>query len=58
MYNLPYSPKSSKAKLEKELGQRYYKKPYDRFMWWRGYTLKNKPLDKRSTFRDKILNLK
>lgn len=56
MRNLPYSPKLPKAKLEKTLSQRYFKKPYDRFMWWRGYTLKNKPLDKRSLFKDKILN--
>jgi len=56
MINLPYSPKQSKAALEKTLSQRYFKKPYDRFMWWRGYTLKNKPLDKRALFRDKIIN--
>lgn len=56
MNKLPYSPKESRTWIEKELKKRYFKKPYDRFMWWRGYTLKNKPLDKKSSFRDKILN--
>ena len=42
--------------LEKELSKRYFKKPYDRFMWWRSYTPKQKPLGTKATFRDKILN--
>ena len=53
---LPFSPKFSEKNILTQLSNRYYKKPYDRFMWWRSYTLKNKPLDKRSSFRDKILN--
>lgn len=56
MIRLPHEPKQTRKWIEGYLSKRYYKKPYDRFMWWRGYTLKNKPLDKRSTFRDKILN--
>ncbi len=56
MNKLPYEPKESRKWIEKELKKRYFKKPYDRFMWWRSYTLKNKPLDKKSSFRDKILN--
>ena len=56
MYSLPHSPSQTRKWLEKELSKRYFKKPYDRFMWWRSYTLKNKPLDKRAPFRDKILN--
>lgn len=55
-FRLPYEPKLSEKKLLSQLSERYYKKPYDRFMWWRSYTLKNKPLDKRASFRDKILN--
>jgi len=56
MNKLPYIPKESRKSIEKELKKRYFKKPYDRFMWWRSYTLKNKPLNKKSPFRDKILN--
>lgn len=56
MNNLPYSPKLSEKQLLKQLGERYYKKPYDRFMWWRSYTLKNKPLSNRAAFKDRILN--
>ncbi len=54
--NLPETPRFSRRKLEKMLSDRYFKKPYDRFMWWRSYTLKNKPLDKKASLRDKILN--
>ena len=54
--NLPFSPKWSKKWIEKKLSQRYFKKPYDRFMWWRGYTLKNKPLTNKHPLRDRILN--
>ena len=53
---LPMTPKYSRAFLERTLGKRYFKKPYDRFMWWRSYTPKNKPLDKRKPFIDRILN--
>lgn len=56
MNKLPHSPKESRKCIERDLKKRYFKKPYDRFMWWRSYTLKNKPLDKKSSFRDKILN--
>lgn len=54
--NLPYRPKWSKKWIEKKLSERYFKKPYDRFMWWRGYTLKNKPLSSKHPLRDRILN--
>lgn len=46
----------SRKWLEKKLSERYFKKPYDRFMWWRSYTPKTKPLGNKATFRDKILN--
>ena len=55
-YSLPFSPKFSKEFLEKELSKRYFKKPYDRFMWWRSYTPKNKPLHKNKPFLEKIKN--
>ena len=56
MVNLPYSTKFTRKWIEKELSKRYFKKPYDRFMWWRSYTPKNKPLTNRHPFRDRILN--
>ena len=56
MVKVPFKPKWSRKWIEKKLGERYFKKPYDRFMWWRSYTPKNKPLDKRASFRDRILN--
>ena len=53
-YILPMKPKYSRSFLERTLSKRYFKKPYDRFMWWRMYTPKNKPLDKRKSFIDRI----
>lgn len=53
---LPHNPKWSKTWIEKKLSTNYYKKPYDRFMWWRSYTPKNKALSTRHPFRDRILN--
>jgi hypothetical protein len=53
---LPHNPKWSKTWIEKKLSTNYFKKPYDRFMWWRSYTPKNKPLSTRHPFRDRILN--
>lgn len=55
-YILPMKPKYSRSFLERTLSKRYFKKPYDRFMWWRMYTPKNKPLDKRKSFIDRIIN--
>ena len=54
--NLPFRPKWSKQWIEKKLSERYFKKPYDRFMWWRGYTLKNKPLGLKQPLRARIAN--
>lgn len=54
--NLPYSPLHSQAWLTRYLKNNYYKKKYDRFMWWRSYTLKNAPLTIRHSLRDRILN--
>ena len=55
-YGLPMQPKWSRSFLERTLSKRYFKKPYDRFMWWRSYTPKNKPLDKRKPLIDRICN--
>lgn len=54
--NLPHRPKWSKKWIEKKLSERYFKKPYDRFMWWRGFTPKSKPLTNRHPLRDRIAN--
>lgn len=53
---LPYKPVHSKNWLENYFRGTYYKKPYDRFMWWRSYTPKFKALTNRHPFRDRILN--
>lgn len=52
----PFKPIHSKAWLERYLKKNYYKKKYDRYMWWRSYTLRNKPLSNRHPLRDRILN--
>ena len=54
--NLPYSPIHSKEWLEKYLKKNYYTKKYDRFMWWRSFTLRNNPLSNRHPLRDRIIN--
>lgn len=55
-YSLPYSPSFTREFLEKSLKKRFFKKPYDRFMWWRSFTPKNKPLTNRHPFLDRIKN--
>lgn len=54
--NLPYKPTHSEEWLEKYFKKNYYKRPYNRFHWWRNYVDKNKPLSDRSPLRDRILN--
>ena len=53
---LPYSPENTIEWLEEYLTTNYYKKPYDRFMWWRNYTPKYRPLHSRKPLRDRIAN--
>ena len=53
---LPYKPAHTEQWLEKYFKKNYYKKPYNRFHWWRGYVEKTKPLSNRSHLRDRILN--
>lgn len=40
----PYKPLRTVEWLEKHLSKDFFKKPYDRFMWWRSYTPKKKPI--------------
>lgn len=51
-----YNPVHSEEWLLKYLNKNYFKKPYDRFMWWRSYSPKTKPLHKRNALIDKIKN--
>tara|TARA_B100001564_G_C20669339_1_gene685325 strand:- start:6437 stop:6934 length:498 start_codon:yes stop_codon:yes gene_type:complete len=53
---LPWQPTLDIGWLERFFRKNYYKKPYDRFMWWRSYTPKFKPLSNKSPFRDRIAN--
>lgn len=53
---IPYSPVHTVEWLEKYLKTNYYTKKYDRFMWWRSYTLRNNPLSNKHPLRDRILN--
>ena len=54
--SLPFEPKWSKQWIETKLKRRFFKKPYDRFMWWRSYTPKNKPLGLKASLIDRIIN--
>ena len=54
--SLPYSPFHSIEWLESFFKENYYKLPYNRFMWWRSYTPRTKPLSFRESLRDRILN--
>ena len=56
MVALPYSPEHTLEWLEEYLSTNYYKKPYDRFMWWRSYTPKYSTLHNRKPLRDRIAN--
>ena len=51
-----YDPIHSIAELETYLSKHYYKKPYDRFMWWRSYTPKTQPLKKGAGLEKRVLN--
>ena len=54
--SLPYSPDNTLEWLEEYLTTNYFKKPYDRFMWWRNYTPRTKPLHNRIPLRKRIIN--
>ena len=54
--NLPYTPTHDVKWLDSHLRTNYYTKKYDRFMWWRSYTLRNPPLSNRHPLRERISN--
>lgn len=53
---LPHNPVHSLEWLDKYFKKNYYKRPYNRFHWWRSYVEKKKPLSNRAHLRDRILN--
>lgn len=54
--NRPFNPLHSKEWLERYLSTNYFKKKYDRYMWWRSYTPRKAPLTSKHPLRDRILN--
>lgn len=52
----PFKPTHSVEWLENYFAENCFKKPYDRFMWWRGYVTKKKPLFPQAFFKDKVEN--
>jgi hypothetical protein len=52
----PFKPVHSVEWLENYFAENFFKKPYDRFMWWRGYVAKKKPLFPQAHFKDKVMN--
>lgn len=50
-----FYPSLTKPQLEKEF-KKLHKLKYNQFRWWRMYDNPNKPLDKHSPLRDRILN--
>ena len=54
--SLPFKPKWSRQWIETKLKRKFFKKPYDRFMWWRSYTPKNKPLGHKASLINRLIN--
>ena len=52
----PYKPIHTEEWLESFFAKNYFKKPYDRFMWWRSYVSKNKILPNKATLLERIKN--
>ena len=52
----PFKPVRSVEWLENYFKESFFKKPYDRFMWWRSYVPKQKPLFPQAHFKAKVEN--
>lgn len=52
----PYKPIHTEEWLEAFFAKNYFKKPYDRFMWWRSYVSKSKPLPPKASALQRIQN--
>ena len=52
----PFKPLHTEEWLNAFFKKNYYKMPYNRFMWWKSYTPKNKPLPSTASFEAKVKN--
>lgn len=52
----PFKPLHTEEWLESFFKKNFYKMPYNRFMWWKSYTPKTKPLPNSASFEAKIKN--
>ena len=52
----PFKPLHTEEWLEKFFKKNFYKMPYNRFMWWKSYTPRTKPLPNSASFEEKIKN--
>ena len=52
----PFKPVRSVEWLENYFKEGFFKKPYDRFMWWRSYVPKQKPLFPQAHLKAKVEN--
>jgi len=52
----PFKPLHTEEWLEKFFKKNFYKMPYNKFMWWKSYTPKNKPLPGTASFEAKVKN--
>jgi len=54
--NCPYKPLHTEEWLLKFFKKNYNTMSYNRFMWWRKYTSKKKPLPSTASFHAKVMN--
>ena len=52
----PFKPLHTEEWLNAFFKRNFYKMPYNRFMWWKSYTPKNKPLPNTASFEAKVKN--
>ena len=52
----PFKPLHTEEWLNAFFKKNFYKMPYNRFMWWKSYTPKNKPLPNTASFEAKVKN--
>lgn len=54
--NCPYKPIHTEEWLKAYFKENFNTMSYNRFMWWRKYTSKKKPLPSTASFEEKVLN--
>jgi len=52
----PYKPLHTEEWLNKFFKKNFNKMTYNRFMWWKSYTPKTKPLPNSASFHAKVMN--